>query len=66
MQKYHTGGNIMITEQEREIIRQEIKAEILASNRAYKMEWRAKNKDKVKESNRRYYEKKKAQEVDDR
>ena len=51
----------MITEKERELLRQEILEEILAEKRAYKMEWRAKNKDKVKKSNRRYYEKKKAQ-----
>ena len=51
----------MITEKERELLRQEILEEILAEKRAYKMEWRAKNKDKVKQSNRRYYEKKKAQ-----
>ena len=55
----------MITEKEREVLRQEFKEELLAEKRAYKMEWRAKNKDKVKESNRKYYEKKKAlQEVD--
>ena len=51
----------MITQKERELLRQEILAEILAEKRAYKMEWRAKNKDKVKRSNRKYYEKKKAQ-----
>ena len=51
----------MITQKERELLRQEILEEILAEKRAYKMEWRAKNKDKVKASNRRYYEKKKAQ-----
>lgn len=47
----------MLTEQERKIIEQEIRAEIIAENRARKKEWRANNKDKVKESNRRYYEK---------
>lgn len=49
----------MITEQEREVIRQEIIEELLAEKRAYKKDWRARNKDKVKVSNRRYYEKRK-------
>jgi hypothetical protein len=50
----------VITEQERKIIEQEVREQILAERKAYKMEWRAKNKDKVKESNRKYYEKVKA------
>ena len=51
----------MITEKERKIIEQEVRAQIIAERKAYKMDWRAKNKDKVRESNRKYYEKKKSQ-----
>lgn len=51
----------MVTETEREAIRREVMDEILAENRTRKKEWRAKNKDRVQESNRKYYKKKKAE-----
>lgn len=51
----------MITQNEREAVRQEVIAELLAEKRDYKTDWRAKNKDRIKESNRKYYEKKKAE-----
>jgi hypothetical protein len=50
----------VITDHERKIIEQEVRAQIIAERKAYKMDWRAKNKDKVRESNRKYYEKQKA------
>ena len=50
----------MITEQERQIIEQEILANIRTEKNAYKRAWRAKNKESVRKSNRKYYEKIKA------
>ena len=56
---------ISMTEQEKIDFEKAIRQKVLMEQRAYKKEWRAKNKDKVKESNRKYYEKKKSpQEVD--
>ncbi len=48
-----------------ENLREEIRQEFLAEQRAYKADWRVKNKDKIKESNRKYYEKKKAERAGD-
>ena len=47
----------MITEQERKIIEQEIREKLLEERRAYKRNWRANNRDKVRESNLKYYKK---------
>ena len=47
-----------MTELERAAIEAEVREQIRAAQRAYKREWRAKNKDKVKASNDRYWLKK--------
>ena len=48
----------MMTELERNAMREEVLAEIRKVNREYKKEWRKKNPDKVKAANERYWLKK--------
>ena len=49
-----------MTEQEKADFEKAIREKVIMEHRAYKKEWRSKNKDKVKLSNRKYYEKRKA------
>lgn len=50
-----------MTEAEKIEFEKEIRHKILMERRAYKTEWRRKNKDKIKRSNEKYYAKKKAE-----
>ena len=50
-----------MTEKEKQEFEKEIRHKILMERRAYKAEWRWKNKDKIKRSNEKYYAKKKAE-----
>ena len=49
-----------MTEQEKVDFEKAIREKIIMERRAYKAEWRRKNKDSVKRSNEKYYAKKKA------
>ena len=50
-----------MTEQEKADFEKTIREKILMESRAYKKEWRNKNKEKVKASNKKYYEKRKVE-----
>lgn len=49
-----------MTEQEKADFEKAIREKVLMERRAYKAEWRRKNKDSVQRSNQKYYAKKKA------
>lgn len=46
-----------MTEQEKADFEKEIRQKILMERRAYKADWRRKNKESIKRSNQKYYEK---------
>ena len=48
-----------MSEQEKADFERAIREQVRMEHRAYKKEWRDKNKDKVKKHNRTYYEKRK-------
>ena len=48
-----------MTDQEKADFEKAIREKVLMERRAYKAEWRRKNKDKIKRSNQKYYEKRK-------
>ena len=48
-----------MTEQEKADFEKEIRQKILMERRAYKADWRRKNKESIKRSNQKYYEKQK-------
>lgn len=45
----------------REVLKQEVREEMLAAQRAYKKEWRKRNPDKVRKHNETYWLKKAAE-----
>lgn len=48
-----------MTEQEKADFEKAIREKVIMERRAYKKEWRDRNKDRVRESNRKYYDKRK-------